>query len=215
VPYVLGSRPLVVHADRRGPQPESRDQIERPAPAGVLDCDGVARFEVGGEDPFDGVEGAGDDGEGPVGHAVGGEFGPRDPCQLRLHGVLPVQDGRPVAVGRGRRERPLQGRQQRGVRVAARHVAHVLGHVHPDVVPPGRGRHGPHPAAPSAGRLDDPALAQRAVRGGDRVGVHAEVRGQLPYGRQKLAGPQLARTHRTLDARGNVRCAPSSDPIFF
>ena len=52
------------------------------------------------------------------------------------------------------------------------------------------------------------------VRGRDGVRIDAQLDRQLPHGRQKLTGFEASRPHGTLDARGNLCCAPPLDPIF-
>ena len=124
--HLVGQRPVVVDADGTGRSPSGRDQVEQAAPARVLDGDGVARLEVGGKHPLDGVEGARGDGERPVGHAVRvesrpGRAGPapgprRRPRRARA-------PGRPRSAAAA--TRPASGRQQRRVGVAVGDVPHA------------------------------------------------------------------------------------------
>ena len=209
--HVVRQRPLVVHAHRGRAQPERRDQVEQAAPARVLDGDGVARLEVGREHALDGVERAGGDGErARPGTPSASKRRAREARQLRVHGRLPVQDRLPVALlaRPPRTPRPAgaaaRGRGCRSPRPAPRPAR-----------PPGcssrAGGRGlrPHPAAPAPGGLDDPPLAQGAVGGRDRVGIHPQLDRQLPHRRQQLTRLQLAGAHRALDARRNLRCAPT------
>ncbi|AOW85915.1 hypothetical protein BC342_04555 [Streptomyces olivaceus] len=211
--HVAGERPLVVDADGDRAQAQRGDEVEEAAPARVLDGDGVAGLEVGRQYPFHGVQRSRRDGHGSVRHPVGVEFGPRDAREAGVHGRVPVEHGVPVALLGGGGEDRAQGGQQSRVGVAVGDVAHSLGHLHPDVLAPRGGRFGAHAAAPAPGGLDDPALTQGAVGGGDGVRIDAEPLGQLPHGRERLPRLQLSRPHRALDARGNLRCAPPCDPI--
>ncbi|CAM5460151.1 hypothetical protein SALBM311S_02943 [Streptomyces alboniger] len=163
---------------------------------------------------LDRVERAGEDGEGAVRHTVGVQAGACELRQPRFDGDASVEDRLPVPLRAGRRERLRQGRQQRRVRVAVGHVPHARRGVHPDVLTPGRGRTGSHPAASAPGGLDDSAFAQDAVGGRDGVRIHPQLRRQLPHGRQKLTRLQLSVPHRTLDARRNIRRTSTFDPIF-
>ncbi len=211
--HVLGQRPLVVDPDGDRAQAEGGHQVEEAAPARILDGDGVPGLEMGGEDPLHRVQRAGRHRHGPVRHSVGVQSGAGDAGQFRIDGRLPVQHRFAVALLRRRGEHRPQGGQQGRVRVAVGQVAHPLGHLDADELPPGGGRPRSHPAAPPPGRLDDAPFAQGAVGGGDGVRIHSELLRQLPHRRQRLPRFQFSRAHRALDARGNLRCAPSRDPI--
>ncbi len=213
LPHVLDGRPLVVDAHGDHPQPERRHEVQQAAPPGILDGDGVTGLEVYGQEALDAVQRTGGDDNGPVRHTVGVEIRPCDARQLRLDGGVSVEHRGPVALLTGRRERRRQRGQQRRIGVAVRHVPHTGRHHHPDVLAPRGGRVGAHPAAAPTVGLDDPALTQRAVGGGDGIGIHPEPLRQLPHGRQQLTGFQLPGAHRAFDARGNLCCAPASDRI--
>ncbi|CAL9320306.1 hypothetical protein SUDANB182_06087 [Streptomyces sp. SudanB182_2057] len=177
---VVRARSVVVHADRGRVQAERGDEVQEAAPAGVLDGDRVTGPEVGGEDAFDGVEGAGGHGQRARGDAVGVEFCAGEPGEVRVHGVVAVADGPPVALSGRRREGRGQAGQQGRVGVARGQVAPAGGHLDAQFLPAGGGRLGADPAAPAAGRLDHPAFAQDAIGGGDRVRVHPQPGRQLP-----------------------------------
>ncbi|OAR27289.1 hypothetical protein A8W25_03250 [Streptomyces sp. ERV7] len=166
-----------------------------------------------GEHPLDRVEGAGEDPDRALRHSVGVQRRAREPRQLRVHRVLPVQRGPFGVLAGGGRQRVAERRQQGGVGVAVGEVAHADGHVDALGVQGGAGRARTDPAAPAPPGLDDAPVPQQPVGGRDRIGIHSELGRQLPHRRQQLPRLQLPRAHRALHIGGDLRCAPPHDPI--
>ena len=93
----LGPHPVIVHRDRREPQPERPRQVEHARPARVLDGQQVAGGELRREHALDPVERAVDHHDPLGGHAVGDERAARQRREVGVDGWLAVE---PLGVGR-------------------------------------------------------------------------------------------------------------------
>ena len=178
---VLGDGSEVVDGDRHRHQPHGRDQVEHARVARVLDGHGVARGQVGGQDPLDAVQGA-----AHHRHALAG-----DPV-LRHLGPGPVEESLELggfAIEAGAAGHPAQGGAQVGeqgrIGVARGQVARSWGQDVGRVS--GQGWAGAHARAPAAMTGDDAALAQGPVGGGHRGRADTELLGQGSHRRQGRA----------------------------
>ncbi len=168
---------------------------------------------MGREHALDGVERSRDDHRRAVRHPVRVQVRPGDARELRIHGDVTVEDRLPAPRAAAASNAGASGGSSTGSGLPLDTSRTPAAHIHTNVVPSRRGGGGPHPAAPAPGGLDDPPLAQDAVRGRDGVRVHAELDGQLSQRWQEPAGLQLPRAHRMLDAGRDLGCTPTLDPI--
>ncbi len=211
--HLGGQRTVLVQRDGCGTQTERGHEVEQGAPSGVLHGDQVAGLEMGREHPLDRVERAGRHGHRPCGDPVRVQLRPGEAGEFGKHGLLPVPAGPACVLLRGGGQRLAEGRQQLGVRIALAEVADPRGRLDAQRATRRARRTGTHPAPPAARRLDDTALPEGPVGGGHRVRVDPQQHRQLPHGRQRVTGRQRTRADPALDTRGDLRCAPPTDPI--
>ena len=110
----VGDHPARVDRHRHEPQAERAGEVEHARPARVLDGDGVAGGEVGGEHALDRVERPVDRADARRRDAVGGERRGGHLGQLGQHGLLAVEPLRRVELA----QRGAEVGQQRRVRAA-------------------------------------------------------------------------------------------------
>jgi hypothetical protein len=167
-------------------------EVADPRPARVLDDDAVARPQLSLERALDRVEGAAGDRHVAV-EAVGGELGRGERLelgQLRGDAVQPVRRVDP-------RERAGEPRKERRIGIAAREVADARRQAGGGRDAHGRKR-GDRGPAPAVGD-DEPAVAERAVRGRGRRRADPEPGRERAHGRKPRARGQAAVGDRGLD----------------
>ena len=195
-PTGIGRSPRAGTRSRRLPQPGSSTATASPG------------RRWASERALHGVERSGGEADRPVGDAVGVERGAGQAAELVIDRGVAVQHGLPGVPGGGLGQCVAERGQQRGVRVAGGEVPCSGRHLEADLVVRGGGGARPHPAAAPARGLDDAAVAQQAVGGGDGVGVDAEFGGEFPQRWQRGARRKRALSDGAARRSAAISAAP-------
>ena len=193
----IGPHPPGVDGNGNGLEAQGRQEVEHAGVPGVLHRHPVTGPEVGGQDPFDTVHGAADDGQRAGGDTVGVELAGGGGHQAGVLDRVPVEPGRQVKGAEHRGEIGEEG----GVGVPVGQVPDAGGH--DEAGPDGQGRPSGHHRAPAALAHQEAAVGQALVGGGHRARTDLQAGGEGPDGRKPFSGLEASVPDGAFDVDGN------------
>ena len=150
---------------------------------------------------------------GPAGTPSASRAARAEPRELRVHRASPYSPGRCAYARAAAASASSSGGQQRRVRVALRQIPYAGRRLDPERAARRTGGARAHPAAPRPAVSITPRSRRVRYAAATVLGLTPSSRRQLPHGRQQLPRRELARAHRPLHTRGNLRCTSPDDPI--